>query len=191
MQWDAIYLIGVYTKQVYWTMYGPFETDVVAGLISAGNMLFDELYQNRNAKEPYEFSAQQHGTDTGQQIIQHIKDLGIYKYNSPVTVDNTDRLPEKGKMAIWISNDYGNFDSGYDDWTDEQYWEFIEVDNMRNFMQGFISMCIAFQVDFREYVLDLPIDSNGVRYDIPSYGLKEYLDTQTLIDEETEEYSDD
>jgi hypothetical protein len=168
-------------------MYGPFESDVVAGLISAGYMLIREYAQDNNIdlrKDLYEFALNHRANEGGYYTIENIQDLDVkrYKYNIPVMVEDTDKLPEKGKMGIWIYDHEGNNES--------DYWEFIEVDNMRNFMQGFISMCIAFQVDFREYVLNLPIDSNGVRYDIPSYGLREYIEEEQLL-EEDEEYSDD
>lgn len=63
---------------------------------------------------------------------------------------------------------------------------------MTKFLQGFILMCNAFRVDFRDYILELPIDPNGIKYDIPTYKLKEYLEEPTMrIIRQYEEYGDD
>lgn len=69
-------------------------------------------------------------------------------------------------MGIWIFNTEED---------DESYWNFIQTNNMPEFMQGFITMCNAFQVDFRNYILSPPFDSNDIEYDLVGYHVAEYF----------------
>jgi len=63
-----------------------------------------------------------------------------------------------------------------------------------SFLQGIISMCNAFQVDFRNYIFGLPFDENGNQQAMSNYVLAQYLisiDVPDLNDIEDEEMDDE
>lgn len=187
MQWDGLYLLDATKKRTYWTMQGPFETNIASGLIAAGNMLIEEYSQLNGIEVSYRFAL---GTKRLQEqlIIENIEVLGDNYRHPPLLEEKVDkgRLPtDKQNMGIWVYA-YKNKNK------DEIYWKYIEARLMTKFLQGFISMSKAFQVDFRDYILELPIDSNGIKYDIPTYKLKEYLEEPAPDQEykQDEEYGD-
>ena len=132
-------------------MNGDFSDDTIAGLIIAGLMLIQEI-QDENAiglyfllsqnnlifeiKDPIDFES-----DLIQEYAQE-KDTIIFIY------------PNK-KYGIWIAR-YG----------DSDYYDLVTFNNANEFMQGFITMCNYFQVDFRKYILGPPFDSKGIEYNI-------------------------
>lgn len=185
MEWNRFYMKNSNNDKIYWIIRGPLRTALIAGLMTAAHMLISEYEEKLNEKEPYDFVVSEDQFNNPRTLYS-LEDLG-YKSNLPVgeTDEMKNELPDKGEMGIWIYSNYNDRDK-------KDYWKFVQVDNMSLFMQGFISMCNAFQVDFRDYIWDLPIDSNGVQYDIPTYRIKEYLEEPKPDEEykQDEEYED-
>ena len=82
-------------------------------------------------------------------------------------------LPETGFFGIWIKNNFGSFD----------LYTFKTFD----FIKGFVTLCDNFSVDFRDYILSMPFDSNGNEYGIENYDILSFneaianvLDTKDL-----------
>lgn len=154
-----------------WKMKGPFNPDVMAGMIIAGHMLLSVLNTNQ-----YSFAVTNQDVDDILEV-NSIETIGPnYVLQIAILEENTYHMPGAGMYGIWVFNsedDEGNL-----------YWDLVEVQNMDEFMQGFITMCNAFKVDFREYILSLPFDSDGIEYDLPEY------DLETYFEEETEDFLD-
>jgi len=167
IQWNNFYLLNIKNNSVVWAMQGPFNSDVMAGLVAGGSMLLSEYYIFTKQEVRYVFGGS-HG-DNNIIELNNVGDVGdhyIY-YIDIYEKDTINILPAPGKIGVWL----------YDRDTDMGItWNLIEVNHMDEFMQGYITICSAFQVNFRDFMLRLPFDSNGVQYDIPEYNIKEYLE---------------
>jgi hypothetical protein len=165
--WNNLYLLNSQDYSIVWTMKGPFSSDLMAGLISAGVMLLSE-YEGFNQTDSGYIFGGSYGNNLNDIIdLYDITSIGPdYLYYSDIYENETNELPSPGKIGLWIFNK---------DSTTGITWDLIEVSNIDEFMQGFITMSNAFGVDFRDFILRPPIDSNGIEYDSPTYNIKEYL----------------
>lgn len=156
-----------YEDEVLWTMSFPLirnpddahNDPLVLGLLYAGLLLIHEA----GIMMEYYFEISVEGQEN-----EMVNGFRLFNdYETPLTARTHD-LPRPGRMFLWIwflTNPAGEYWKGFDPLENE----------MPRFLQGFISMCNAFKIDFRRFILRPPTDSNGTQYDLPAYRLKEYF----------------
>jgi len=177
-----------------WTLNGNFSTDLVIGLTVAMNILLTQLHNyayyieltTADTNEVYLFSVQD--IFESEPIKDYIKEIFIAE--DALEDGRYPKYPPPGKFYAVVyqhSEKMSYSDSDDDDEDDDiddymKYYMVVQVSNIAEFMQGFISMCSAFTVPFDEYIQSLPYDSNGVEYNLPDYDLATYIQ-QTINDE--------
>ena len=157
-----------------WTIQGPLSGDTVAGLLVGINLLLDVMiynYRNTNLDNFVEIV-----TEGGKALLtiplaltaHYLAALTDYKLNDSsreeIISRTTYERPLDNSFGWWILN-----------LLEDKYtlYTFITVD----FIQGFISACNAFGVDFRDYILGLPFTyRKGIRdpiyYSIETYDIQ-------------------
>lgn len=100
--------------------------------------------------------------------LENISDIDNYLNVNSVEerlLEYLDAAEEPGKFIVVL--DLPNRDE-LETYEDESgsYPILITVNNIRKFLQGFISICNAFNVNFNNYIVQLPCDSNGIIYNI-------------------------
>lgn len=113
-------------------------------------------------------------------VIERPSDISLLDELQTVPTDEINGLPDKANIQVWIWTE--KIEEAFEDVEQEEYieqelWTNVELPAVvfPVFLQGFISMCTAFMVDFRDYFYSLPTDHDGVEYDIPMYHLKQYF----------------
>jgi len=160
--WTAFHFINDGDESVVWTIYGTLTSATIVGLLAAGQMLV------RYMNIPYSFGVSRRTPTTLNEPIYPLGEISpTFLIEAEVMTEYTDISPEPGRLGVWIYsyNAYG-----------DTFWDLIETNQMDEFFQGFISMANAFQVDFRDYLLGLPVDSEDNEYDLPQYELRDYFD---------------
>lgn len=147
-----------YTEQgnnPLWTIQGPLSGDLVAGLLVALNVVMDDLNENFDVKygssraeiigERGRFTLTIYMTDIGPFLIalQDYKILIDREKDVREIMAEGSRQP-RGNYAWWVTDVLAGI--GFELFT------FSSAD----FVQGFISMMNAFNVDFRDYTLGPP-----------------------------------
>lgn len=166
VKWNSLSLLDRSDGfRVLWNMKGEFEQEVMMGLVLACYILIMDY--NNALEEPERLSIVV-GSDEIEDEFElddisdfpSFADISILRRNVIVNI-----RPSDTNLLLWV--DY----LGYPD----HDYVMVELKRMDLFLQGFISMCNAFRVDFRDYIFQPPIDTNGVSYDIPAYDIIEYF----------------
>jgi len=176
--WNTFSLVS--GTSIIWTINGALTSECVSGLVVAGEMLLnvlnDEVYSfqatNNTAVELFNRSYPEDNFVSKDNIY------GIGIPSDMITDDLYKVFPPAGMMGVIVYQ--------YEDENGVEYWDLIKVKHLDQFMQGFISMCNAFEVDFKEYLAESPFDSNGTIYDLLDYNLDEYF-----VNEEEAYYNDE
>lgn len=164
-------LVATVPNRITWIMPGALSSDLVAGLVFGLYTLLGEIWQLHYTKEPNVEAQVLLGHADGiivinnatvNQALQHYRNVykGITWHDEPLefpwyanrTKEEQSRdleqaglippLPE-GKLGWFIYNFYDDF---------YPLCEFVSVE----FIQGFMSMCNAFGVNYKRYTLGLP-----------------------------------
>jgi len=160
--WYNLSLVDVFNDRPLWTLNGIFSEDTMTGLI-AGALIW--LAQRGDA-HTYKLRTQDYGGITYE--IREFDDFYSLAYLLILPESQLRKypgLPPKGLIEIWVRISK----------TNEDIYMLIYSDHPKEFFQGFISMANAFQIDFRDYLFRLPVDSEDNEYDLPEYELKEYF----------------
>lgn len=190
VQWHRIALIDrTEDDRVLWSLTENFTEETMLGMVVAGHILLNEYRVIHDELRRYAFIVSSH--ELGDRFIIDPIDFPILNDFEIKATDDAYGSPRERYMRLWVwytrESEYDVYGEGE---TEEQdYWlevDLLSITLMELFLQGFISMCNAFQVDFRDYILGLPIDSNDEKYDLPSYRLREYF-TEVKVDEEEKE----
>jgi len=152
-----------------WTIQGPLSGDLMAGLIVGINTIFNNLIIHNS----YIFNDENLEIldENGRRIIRLV--LGVinpyreflrhYIIYEDIAIDRIGTInPEIDDYSWWI------FDSGDDNFC--TLFSFVTSD----FIQGFISICAAFGVDFRNYIFGTPfryIQGTLVNYRVEGYDI--------------------
>lgn len=135
------------THTVVWELKGPFNGDFVAGLVTGLYILLRDRVIN-------------YGDDAKHRISAHIDDL---KESIYVPVGDEDGYHNAMQHYIAHENvsakdilDYQAPPDGYAWWFKDQETYDMYVFSDPEFPQGFISVCDAFDVDFRDYIAGPP-----------------------------------
>lgn len=152
-------------NNILWMMTVPDDYNLITGLVVAGLVLLQEYARNHAVRNRYALAV---AIDDPEAII--IDDYDDFFLTSDLIVVRMKKeqdvqdypAPEVDNMRVWV-------------WSAPNDWIPVDTLHMDLFLQGFITMCSAFQVDFRDYLLGPPVDSNGTQYDIPTYRLREYF----------------
>ncbi|CAH6420269.1 Hypothetical protein HVR_LOCUS1148 [uncultured virus] len=177
MEWNSLSLFNTdpFAKRIrnplYWTLKYPFSDDLLAGLLAAGC-----LYISYVEKENNDYDFRVGGARNYQLAIKELShfDREYVPYQSVRQDEVEDVYPDMGKYGIWIISQ-----------ADHNRWDFITFTNVVDFMRGFISMSIGFRVDFRNYILGPPYNSDGTEYDVEGYNIPPYF---TEEEDEEDEY---
>lgn len=175
----------VYDDMIQWTIYGPLSGDLVAGLLVGVNILLDDLRANHEYGRHYNHTVQLIRDDNMSTEID-LTTLGMYEYallEYIWDIEDQEDGPEettyyRAGYFIWRLKDF-NF----------IYDSLLYTFRTPEFIQGFISMCNGFGVDFRQYVLGLPSKYERETDTITYYSIEGYdLPLLTLEQEEEYEY---
>lgn len=171
MGWDTLTLY--YTPEadsiILWSMQGPFSNALMAGLFLACHCLLNHYAYISEDYSDYSISARDH--ETGQSyVITSLDEIDFELCNIVTQASELQPhlVPAPGCLGIWVwlrTEGLKRVDQ----------WVLVQSSAMDEFMRGFISICVAFGVDFRHYLRCLPIDANRVQYDLPAYRLKQYF----------------
>jgi hypothetical protein len=166
---------------VLWTMQQDFSDELMLGLLVAGFALINEYEILHDDFGHYNFVV---ADEEDRYVIEVPSDIHLLDELDTVPTLEVTGLPTKGNLRVWTwagkeENVLENTEVGEEEYTEYELWTKIELLTavFPIFLQGFISMCTAFAVDFRDYLQDLPTDHDDVKYDIPAYHLREYFGT--------------
>jgi hypothetical protein len=155
-----------------WTIQRNLTHDLALGLVVATSILIDQLYYLESddlIELPIEPVKIRLLTSYGDYInIENISDIDKYFNVNSIEErlsEYIDAAEEPGKFIVVL--DLPNRDE-LESYEKESgsYPILITVNNMEKFLQGFISICNAFNVNFNNYIVQLPCDSNGIMYNI-------------------------
>lgn len=171
MGWDtlALYYTGDDDNVTLWTIYGPFSDTLMAGLLLACHSVLNHYAYTSENYGDYSILATDHEADQ-QYVVTSLDEVDFNLCNivAEASEVQTHQLPVPGSLGIWIWLRMSGLKRN-------DQWVLVQSSAMQEFLQGFISICRAFGVDFRHYLSCLPMDMNRVQYDIPAYRLREYF----------------
>lgn len=159
-----------------WTIQGPLSGDTVAGLLVGITTLLNDKIINYNY--PHTYTVIEIVTENGRGLLTielnniagHIIALMDYKLDDAtkdeiIARDNNYR-PLDNSFGWWIYNPLNN---------KYTLFSFSSPD----FIQGFISACNAFSIDFRDYILGAPF-THQVGIQDPTYYFMETYDIEPI-----------
>ncbi len=157
-RWKKIEMYDGIKCRKIWTIEGNFVSDRMVGLVSAGLMM---LHENGLDTSCYFIVVEK---DTSNRLIMNnifsLNKLGnMVGYVEAVFVGvnlTKNYKPDEGTTGIWILNLRKPYYS---------YWDLLQVDDVYEFMEGFRFMCEQFNVYYRDYILCVPIESEGIPID--------------------------
>jgi len=169
MEWDNLQLLRrsffetrggeIETKyKDIWTLDLNFNRDVLAGMLA----IVCELVENINDTIEHEdllFGLNKVFEFTPIYVISDFDDS--YHFDSSYT--KKEIYPPNGSYGICIKS-----------FAVKDFNMYI-FKHPGEFMQGLITVANNFGVDFRDYIASLPLDSEGIYYDLPEYHVAEYL----------------
>lgn len=163
--------------QFYWRMEGEFTDSLMMGLLVAGTLFLRDEYERDFV---FILSDDEKQFSTSIRDLEDLDEINLNPIDQEYISeeDLQDIYPTTKPYGIWVDR-YGNIGR----------YDFITFTRADEFMQGFISMCIAFQVDFRNYILGPPFDENGIEYNVVGYYIPPYFEGQ--YEEEEEEYEEE
>lgn len=172
-KWNALSLLDV-NEEVLWTLEGSFSEETMMGFLLSGLALIEEERKTINEQgetrgfieNAFVITKQKTGEEI---LIEEENDFEpLDKFGfviDPKHIYLGDLDAGMIRLFVWVSSPAGR-----------KFYRKVDLVNMNLFLQGFITMCNAFQVDFRDYILHFPIDSDGTEYDLPEYHLREYFE---------------
>lgn len=152
-----------------WTLNGPFSGDLIAGLVVGMSTIINNIIVNYEREVNYIIN------------IVNRKEL--------ISIDAQSALQFEHVLHEYIAyndifNDQlieyqHNVDLGYYGWWIRDYLEYsLYQFQTVDFIQGFISICNAFEVDFRDYIAGPPFQSdnkgNNIPYNIIGYDIEPF-----------------
>lgn len=120
------------------------EIELIAGILAGGTAIMDDMDDNYYMDTTADIS--------DYRVINSVDEETVYKY--------TTFYPPPEIFFIWIRT--------------TQYEYSLYAFSTDKFLQGLISICNHFEVDFRNYIYGLPYDTNGLQYGIEGYELVPY-----------------
>jgi hypothetical protein len=144
--------------------------ELMAGMLAAGIGIMDDI-NSSTANVSYYVDS-----DTDVSSFRKVRDLPEDK----ISTESCGVLNE-GEYGIWMKGT-------------RRFYYNLYVFKTNSFFQGIISMCHAFDVDFRNYIYGYPFDSIGNQYALADYVMTPYLiaiDVPDLDDIEEEERDDE
>lgn len=163
-------------NNIVWTIPGPLSGDLIAGLLVGLNTVLSDLLTNFGTYE-YDYRLDIVFNE-GRRIItidltyEYIKDIipdyMVSEVREVIDLATTVQELLDNKTFAWIIDnmDTANFQ--------EPNSAIIYKFKSADFVQGFISICTGFNVDFRNYVIGRPFVYNHETKDITQYSVEGY-----------------
>lgn len=151
VMWDVLTLMD--GDEEIWSIFRPLGFDCAHGLL-LGALSTLILLQEDGTNRTYDYKIH---IDTREYSVKDL--LNVHEKIFTVYVHDDPNIIEPGYLRVWIraGRDYReNFDE----------WIKYESPNMDEFLQGFITMCDASNIDYDQLLFDLPEDQNGTQYEI-------------------------
>lgn len=178
-KWNALSLLDV-NEEILWTLEGSFSEETMMGFLLAGLVLIEEERKTVNEQ----------GETRG--FIENAFVITKQRTEEEILIEEPNDFEPLNKFRFVINPKHiyiGDLDAGMirllvlaGSHVGRKIYRKVDLVNIDLFLQGFITMCNAFQVDFRDYILHFPIDSDGTEYDLPEYHLREYFDEKNRDD---------
>lgn len=159
MSWDEIDFMNQSDDKMLWSIKRPNGDDLALGLV-LGAVFALRRYIDITG-EPFNYSYFRHYRYDRYENVEAFTTYGPFVDRDVNVIKDRDYknvIPKHGKLGIWIK---------LDQFTGVAV--FIESGNMDEFLQGFITMFNAFNINFRDLLLGSPYDSNGTEYQIINY----------------------
>lgn len=143
------------------------DIELLAGMLAAGMGIIDDVNNEDDIKKNFYIDSD---TDVSSfQVVDNIIEDEIRP--------NTQGRLLDGQYGIWLK---GN----------KRFYYSLYAFETNSFFQGIVSICNAFQVDFRNYIYGFPFDKHGNQYALNDYVMAPYQiaqDAPDLDDIEEEE----
>lgn len=181
MSWTSIRLVEKIRKneKFYWEMTGLDSKSLVIGLLSAATTFLRDVHDKdfvlvlrKKSGESFDVRDLDDLDEINENPLEH-------EFSTEEQIENI--YPTTTNYGIWIDR-YGR----------RKNFDFVGFNQADKFMQGFISMCNAFKVDFRHYILGPPFDRDGLEYNVVGYDIEPYFPSnyEEGEGEEYEEYEE-
>lgn len=168
-----IFFIEETSKKIIWDLELN-NIELLAGMLAVGIGIADDL--NDGAAGAVKHGNYYIDSDADVSSFRLVKDVTEDKIR-----DNTSGRLKLGEYGLWMKGS-------------RQFHYNLFVFKTNYFFQGIISICNAFQVDFRNYIYGFPFDGNGNQYSLANYVMAPYQigqDAFDLDDIEQEEADDE
>jgi hypothetical protein len=167
-----------HNKQYYslWTIPGPLSRDLVAGLVAGLRLMLDDIQRKIDRKGNYIVSL----TIMGRTGREHWTFNVMNGYESVMELYFPHAKGYHSKEMITLVQNHRFGPNPHNEWFG---WWIRAPNDLRyalysfptpDFIQGFISMCNAFGVDFRDYVYGLPFKYNHETREVTYYQIEGY-----------------
>jgi hypothetical protein len=155
------------------------DIELVAGMLAGGAGIMDDLnYETKGATYYIDSNADvSHFRLVNSIPEERIPENTCGKIACNNGTCNVLGCPEPGQYGLWMN-------SG------KRFYYSLYAFRKPSFIQGVISICNTFKVDFRNYIFGLPFDGNGNQYALGDYIMTPYQiaqDAPDLYDIEEEE----
>lgn len=134
-------------------------TELLAGMLAAGIGILDDLNNEDNNTQIFYLDS-----DADVSSFRLISDI----FEEDVRPNTLNKLID-GQYGIWLKGS-------------KPYHYNLYAFKTNNFFQGIVSICNAFQVDFRNYIYGFPFDKYGNQYSLSDYVMAPYQITQDAPD---------
>lgn len=160
-KWGELILTNSFSNKIVWTIKGSFTPDQMLGLAVAGLMIL--TLKNLHIQNYFTVVE---ANDKSRYLLGNLLALNVlgvsggYLEVSHICTNCTgDHKADDGTTGIWIL-DYGSGNKSI-----RSYWNLFQTDNIDEFMQGFEAMCKIFDLNYRDYILGVPMESEGIPID--------------------------
>jgi len=170
-----IYLGQVDNKDQLWSLMTD-DIELIVGMLAASQGILAEVHYDLSSKPnlpQVRYNLDTNADVSSYRLVHQADEDEVFKQSE-------NRLKEK-EYGIWVKS------SG-------AYTYDLYAFKTNSFFQGFISLCNAFQVDFRNYIFGLPFDGKGNQYALDGYVMtynQKSEDTYDLDDVEEEEHDNE
>lgn len=164
-----LFFASTNSKNPIWELYVD-DIELLAGMLAGGIGIMDDLNASSNSIEYY---------------IDSDADVSTYRLLNDVPEEML-RSSSVGRLG---DNEYGIWLKG-----SKRFVYSLYVLKTNKFFQGIVSICNAFQVDFRNYLYGFPFDKYGNQYALSGYVMAPNLiavDAPDIDDIEEEEEDDE